>query len=617
MPSNKPKKSSKKSASTLHYAGTLGLTPLSNIKTQWDLKRHYYKSESDPQIETDILAIEVIYKAFAKKYAGKDFVSTPEKLATALSSYDALMDIPASKPILYFWYRSTLDAKDEKAEQKINLLSDRLTKVGNLTIFFSLAIGKIPKNQQASYLKHPKLQPYRYLLERIFLTAKHTLTEAEEKIMALKSTPARSLWINATDKILNKRHVTYKKKSLPLNEAIEKVSAVEVSERPKLWSIVRSEFKLLSEFAEPELNAIVIDKKINDELRGYKNAYESKVQGNENDLVSVEALVASISGKGFALSRKFYELKAKAHGVNSLSYASKYDPLGTESHIPFVDAVEICRDVFYGVKNDYGEFFDGMLQNGQIDVYPKGGRSGGAFMSSDTGVPPFVFLNHVNDFKSLETLAHEMGHALHTSRSKLHQPVRYQDYSTTTAETASTLFENLVFDAVYEQSDAATKLTLMHDRILRDISTIQRQIAFFNFEREMHSLIRTQGAASKEELAALLTKQLRAHLGKGVTVDDDDGYSFVYISHFRSMFYVYTYAYGLLMSNLMVQNYRDDKRYVDKIDQFLGMGGSNTVENIFKTIGINASKIETFERSLASIEKNVQEFGKLVSKRPK
>ena len=82
-------------------------------------------------------------------------------------------------------------------------------------------------------------------------------------------------------------------------------------------------------------------KKINDELRGYTKAYESKVQGNENDLRSVEALVESISDKGFALSRKFYELKAKAHGVTSLPYASKYDPIGHEPVIPFKEAVDI------------------------------------------------------------------------------------------------------------------------------------------------------------------------------------------------------------------------------------------------------------------------------------
>ncbi len=593
------------------------ILPDITIKTEWDLKKHYYQSESDPQIEIDIKAIEHTYAAFAKKFAGKDFTSTAEKLAAALKAQDALIAIPASKPILYYWYRQTLDATDQKAEQQINLISDRLTKTGNQTIFFTLAIGKIPKATQKQYLKDTKLEPYRYLLSQIFETAKHNLTEAEEKIMSLKSTPARSLWVNGTDKILNKRMITYKKKSMPLNEAIEKVSAVEPVERPKLWAVVRDELKSLSEIAENEMNAIVIDKKINDELRGYTKPYQATVQSYENDLTAVEALVESISTKGFALSRKFYELKAKAHGVTSLPYASKYDPMGEEIHIPYGEAADICRDVFYGVKNEYGEFFDEMLAGGHIDVYPRKNRSGGAFMSSDTGIPIFVFLNQVDTFKSLETLAHEMGHALHSHRSKASQPARYQDYSTTTAETASTLFENLVFDSVYRQSDDATRFTLMHDRLTRDISTIQRQIAFFNFEREMHMLIRTQGAASKEELATLLVKQLKAHLGKGVDVADDDGYSFVYIGHFRAMFYVYSYAYGLLMSSLMSQNYIADNSYATEIDKFLTSGGNNTVENIFKSIGIDAHKLETFETSLSVLEKNINEFGRLMKKKGK
>lgn len=608
--------SKKKRPSNFNYTPTATL-PIIAIKTEWDLKKHYYTSESDPQIEIDIKAVEAEYVAFAKKFAGKDFTSTPLKLAAALKTQDALIAIPASKPILYYWYRQTLDATDQKAEQQINLISDRLTKTGNQTIFFSLAIGKIPKATQKQYLKDPILEPYRYLLSQIFETAKHNLTEAEEKIMSLKSTPARSLWVNGTDKILNKRSITYKKQSMPLNEAIEKVSAIDVSERPKLWKVITNELKSLSEIAENEMNAIVIDKKINDELRGYTKPYQATVQSYENDLTAVEALVESISTKGFALSRKFYELKAKAHGVETLPYASKYDPMGKEIHIPFADATDICRDVFYGVKNEYGEFFDEMLAGGNLDVYPRKNRSGGAFMSSDTNIPIFVFLNQVDTFKSLETLAHEMGHALHSYRSKASQPARYQDYSTTTAETASTLFENLVFDSVYRQSDDATRFTLMHDRLTRDISTIQRQIAFFNFEREMHMLIRTQGAASKEELATLLVKQLKAHLGKGVDVADDDGYSFVYIGHFRAMFYVYSYAYGLLMSSLMSQNYIADNSYATQIDKFLTSGGNNTVENIFKSIGIDAHKLETFETSLSVLEKNINEFGRLLKKRGK
>ena len=130
----------------------------------------------------------------------------------------------------------------------------------------------------------------------------------------------------------------------------------------------------------------------------------------------------------------------------------------------------------------------------------------------------------------------------------------------------------------------------------------------------MHSLIRTQGAASKEELAKLLVIQLRAHLGKGVKVEDDDGYSFVYIGHFRSMFYVYTYAYGLLMSTIMAEHLKADPSYIKQIDTFLQAGGSDTVENIFRSIGIDAHKLSTFEASLGSLEHNVAEFGRLTKK---
>jgi oligoendopeptidase F len=367
--------------------------------------------------------------------------------------------------------------------------------------------------------------------------------------------------------------------------------------------------------AEHELNAIVLDKKINDELRGYKKPYESKVLANENTLSSVEALVATISERGFALSKDFYKAKAALHGVSILPYASRYDSIGPDPKISFTDAVEICRDVFYKTKHEYGTFFDEMLSKGHIDVYPRARRSGGAFMSSDVGQPTMVFLNQVDTFKSLETLAHEMGHAIHSSRSKVGQPSYYEHYSTTTAETASTFFENLVYDAVYEQVDSDTRLLLLHERIMRDIATIQRQIAFFNFECTLHHTIRTEGAMTAEHIASTLAGHLRAHLGPAISVTDDDGYSFVYIGHFRSMFYVYTYAYGLLMSNVMRTKLRNDPKYIARVDTFLQSGGSNTVEHIFKSIGIKANKHETFLASLEAHAADIKEFSRLVKKR--
>ena len=235
-------------------------------------------------------------------------------------------------------------------------------------------------------------------------------------------------------------------------------------------------------------------------------------------------------------------------------------------------------------------------------------------MSEEIGHPVHVFLNHVPNFKSLETLAHEMGHAIHAHRSAVNSPF-YQSFSIVTAETASTLFENLVFDAVYNQASEKDKAILLHDRITRDISTIERQIAFFNAELEMHDTIHAHGSMQNHEFAACMEKHLKSYLGPSVRVTKEDGNSYVYVSHLRYGFYVYSYAFGLLMSTLMSQKYKEDKSYIEKIDKFLSAGSSDTVVNIFKSIGIDTTKEDTFLKALDNHAADIIAFEKMVNKR--
>ncbi len=608
---SKPKKNPKK----FPYQPNQELPKIIN-QTKWDLETLFYSGTADEQLEKDLKKVESLFASFSRKYQKLDFMATPETLASALKDYFALDDKVSAKPALYFWYRNVLDTHDHEAEKQSNLISDRFTKAGNQLIFFTLKIGHLEKKRQAIFLKSEVLAPYKYFLKTIFNNAKYELSEAEEKILNLKNLPSYSLWVSGTEKILQRQTVTFQKKTYPLNEALEKIAEVKPSERTPLWKATRAVLKNNALVAENELNAIILDKKIEDELRGYKTPYEAKVLANENNLRSVEALVETVSDRGFALSRQFYKLKASLAGVENFNYANRFDPLtrSPEPIIDFATAAEICRDVFYGVKNEYGEFFDNMLTKGHIDAFPKPGRGGGAFMSTTINTPILVFLNHTNTFRSLETLAHEMGHALHSHRTKASQPTYYQNYSLTTAETASTLFENLVFEAIYKQVDDKAKITLLHDRLIRDISTIQRQIAFFNFEKRIHEIVRTEGAITHERLAQCFANELRAYLGKGINVEDDDGYSFVMVSHFRSMFYVYTYAYGLLMSNLMNQRYQSDPDYITKIDEFLCSGSKDNVENIFKNIGIRADRTETFNESLNAMADSIKELSRLTKK---
>lgn len=603
-----------KKAKQFSYTPTNELPPLGKIKTEWDLKGHYYKSENDPQIEKDAKKYERAIRAFVKRYKHSNFTSSAKKLLTALKDNEKIAEMPhGSKVISYFYYRTNKNAGDTVANRFSTLFAERFKKLANEALFFHLEIGKIPPAKQKEYLQDPSLTKYHYFLAEIFTEAKHHLTEAEERILTLRSGTSRSMWAEAVSKTVSKRQITFKGKQYALPEALESIDNLSWSEKSKLWSLILDEMVQIGEFAEHELSAIVTHAKVTDELRGYKKPYSATVAAYENDEKSVEALVDAITTKGFPLSRRFYKLKAKLHGKDHIPYVNKYDPIGSLEKPDAETCIDICRDSFYTLDNRYGEIFDMMLENGHIDFYPKAGKRGGAFMHGDVGLPTYVMLNHTDDFKSLQTMAHEVGHAIHGEISKA-QPAIYEDFSITTAETASTLFEQFVSDTVFEKLEEKHKASYLHDKITRDIATVQRQTAFFNFELEMHNHIREHGLATKEELAHMLQQHLKVHLGPAVEVTERDGYTFVFVGHFRYGFYVYTYTYGHLVSNLMVQRYRQDKTYLHKINGFLSAGGKDTVENIFKEANINTRKVETFTESLKTHEQEIKTLEKLTKK---
>ncbi len=603
MTSKKPLKRSKK------------ITRKAAYKEVWDLSGLYYKNERDPRIEADLKAAEDAYAGFAKKYVRSDFASSPSILAKALSEKEAILGEPRfSRPSRYYSFRRAINARDAVAEKQLNLISDRLTKAGNRVLFFSVQLSKVSKPQQRIFLQAPELARYRYYLSELFRSGQHTLSEAEERILNLQAGVSYEMWVDGTEKIVSTTSLKYKNKQMPLPEAIETISTLPAKERVKLWQLVLDKLAEIAPVAENEYNAIITNAKTMDELRGYQQPYSGTVMQYEYDEASLLSLVEVVTTKGFKLSDEFYKLKAKLHGTKQLPYEHRNLPIGTPKPIPYSHAVTICRDVFYSVDQRFGEIFESMLEKGQVDVFPRQGKRGGAFMSNGIGHPTHVFLNHTNDFQSLETLAHEMGHAFHSEFSKIQSPF-YENYSICTAETASTLFENLVFDAVYEKSNDKEKCVLLHDRILRDISTIQRQIAFFNCELEIHRTIRDHGAMTKEELAAVTAKHLRSYLGKSVSVTERDGLSFVYINHFRYGFYVFTYAFGLIMSAAIANRYKQDKSELKNIEKLFASGGSDSVKNIFKGIGIATDSKATYEAGLDRLAKDIAEFKRLMAKK--
>lgn len=582
------------------------------IKTQWDLSC-FYRDENDPKIEKEIGAIESANSKFEKKYKNKDFTKSSKTLLSALDDYLDLFEVSErSHAMRYFAFRFDLNSEDSVAQAMITKIGNRLTLSQNKTTFFGVELSKIPKSKQIVFLKDRKLEFYNYFLRNIFNNAKYVLTEKEEQMTDLLGNTSYSLWVEGQEKLLSGQTVSFKGENLPIQKAISMIPELPKKDRYLLHGKVSEVLKSISHFAEAEINAVYNFKKVMDERRGYRKPYSASVLAYQNDEKTIENLVSMVT-KYFRVSKRFYKLHARILGIKKLSVSDRAVKLGQiKRKFDFEESVEIVGEIFKKIGPKYNDIFCSLLENGKVDVYPKKSKRGGAYCAPVHNMPTMIFLNHTNDLNSLETLAHEMGHAIHTELSKK-QSLLYRDYPMSSAEVASTFFEQVVIGEIESQLTDKEKTILLHTKLVSDVATIFRQIACFNFELELHKRIRAEGQISKFEIAKLLKKHLESYMGEAFEVKIDDGYFFVPWSHIRRFFYVYSYAYGQIISRAFYENWKKDPKYIEKIHRFLSAGGSKSPKNIFRDCGIDINDPKFFEDGLKSIEKDVRRLEKLVS----
>lgn len=579
-------------------------------KTEWDLS-NIYKGDIKKEVAKDLAKIKSAYLKFAKKYRkDKKHLKNPKALLIALEEFEKLSkNISGERPYFYYAYRKEINNADPEAEAELNKLAEFFANLGNEVEFFMLEIAKVPKDVQKRFLNSKELKPLKYLLEKLFENAKHYLTEPEEKILNLKSQTSRGMWVSGFEKLLSNQTVEFGQKEMPISEAMGKMRNLPTKDRRELHTKIMKKLQSISDFAESEINAVVTDKKINDKLKGFKTPEEATIKGYENNPKTVSDLIKTVSGN-FSIPHRFYKIKAEMLGEKTLSYADRTAKVGDiETKIILQESIEKTVKSFNQASPEFGAYVEKMFENGQVDVYPKKGKSGGAFCSSSSNLPTFILLNHTDDFNSLTTLAHEMGHALHGKYSKSQRPA-YEDYTIAVAEVASTFFENLVFEEALKNINETERMILLHDKIQDDVNTIFRQVACFNFEKELHERIRKEGFLQKESIAELMNKHMQSYLGPTFDLTIEDGYFFATWSHIRRFFYVYSYAFGQIISDALYQRYKKDKKEVSNVIKFLSAGGSDTPENIFKSIGIKVDK-KLFETGLKRVEKNIEELEKL------
>jgi len=549
---------------------------------------------------------------FAQKWSkNKEYLKSPEALKEAFDEVEEIfsLGLDNSWENNYYYLKMVTKSDDAEIRAKLNQAENLTIELNNLMKFFFLDLGKIEQEKREIFLRSPLLKDYKHFLKKRFDNAKYDLSEKEEKILSLTNTGSYSMWVEGFMRVLSKaeKKIEDLDGNLITKNFSELQDLVSDSSQDLRERATRAFNEILvenSDFAESEINAILQLRKINDQIRGFDRP--DKKRHLEDDIESevVDILIETVN-ENFDVSKRYYELKSKLFGFKKLKYSERNISFGkVKSDYNFEEAVKIIRKVFGDLDSSFLEIFNNMLNDGRIDVFPKKGKISGAFCyyGESKFFPIYVLLNFNGKLREIETLAHEMGHAIHGKFKKENQNSLNRESLKSIAEVPSIFMEDFVFEELKKYANKEEQLALMMEKLNDDISTIFRQTAFYNFELELHANFRKRGYLSLEEIGQIFKAHLKIYLGDFVEFDEGSQNWWMYIVHFRYYFYVYSYVSGLLISKSMQRSYKENKEFIEKFKKVLAAGSSKSPKEIFMDIGIDITKKDFWKRGIDEVK---------------
>jgi len=593
-------------------------------KTTWNLKL-FFKGDNDPEMEKQRGIIKKESYKFINKWKDRDdYLEDPKILKEALDEYEnwqRFYSVDGNEG-LYFSLRIEQDQNNPKLKARVNKIQDFANKIWNDIRFFTFRLAKISKENQEKLLKSEDLKIYKHFLEKIFANSEYLLTEPEEKILSLKSTTAYVNWKKMTFKFLLKeeREVFTEKGKKEVKNFLEILSLTSSKKKKVRDSAIEAFDDILEEFsdlAEVEMNSVLKDKQINDDLRGFSRPDLFRHIIDDVDSSTVDILVET-ARSNFDISRKFYKLKAKLLKVDKLKYQERNIEYGNvDKNYSYEEAVGIVYQTLENIDKKFAEIFQGYVEKGQIDVFPKKGKKYGALCYGKLiSQPSFLLVNFVGKIRDIITISHEVGHGIHNELRKGKQS-NALNFNTAhfSAEIASTFMEDFVFEKILKEADDAEfRLSVMMMKLESDVSEIFRQISFYLFEKELHSEFRSKGYLSKEEIGKIFKKNMKEYMGNSVEFPSGSENGWVYVKNFRSFFYNYQYASGFLISKYFQETIKEDPSFIEKFKYFLSVGGSDCPKNIFSELGISIENEIFWKKGIKEVEDLLKETEKLAKK---
>lgn len=566
------------------------------------------------------------YKFIDKWRNRHDYLDKPEILEEALNEYEKIhREFSAyGDESFYFHLKQEIAQNDPEIKAKCRNVDEFATRIENDLKFFELNIAKIKPDSQDKFLKFPGLLPYRHFLERLFAESKHLLSEAEEKIMNLKAPVAYKNWAKLTAGFLSseEREILVESGALEAKSFSEIFSYMKNKDKKIRDNAAKSINDILAKYretAEVEINSVLLNKKIDDELRSFENPISSRLLSDDIDPEIVETMISAVT-TNFNISNDYYELKAKLLGLKKLEYHERNVEYGNiEKNIDFKRAIEILRKAFSGLDKQFLEILEQFLEKRLIDVCPAKGKRDGAFCSANLLTEPtYVMLNFNGTVSDVSTFAHEMGHAINDELMKKSQNSINFGTSLAVAEVASTFMEDFALQELQKEADPELRLSIVMAKLDGDMGSIFRQIACINFEKELHDLFRQKGYLSKDEIGELFQKHMKSYMGEFVEQSEGSENWWIYWNHIRSYFYNYSYANGLLISKALQALVKKDTKAIGKVKSILSAGLSSSPQEIFARVGIDLTQedfwiqgLKEAEELLLEAKSLAKQFGKI------
>ena len=587
----------------------------SEVKTEntWKLEDIYPDQKAWDQAYDEIKELKKKVADYEGKLTDADKIKSVFELEDTISEKLERLYVYAHLSHDHDTTNPTYQALSQKAK-KLNV------EIGEALSFITPEILTLPEQELDALIESPTLAGYKFTLQEIKREKAHVLSKTEEALLAqvgnLSQAPQHIFGM------INNADIKFPKIQDENGNEVELThgSYIQFLENPNR-EVRRRAFKAVYETYAKQKNTIAATLNANvnknmfySKVRKYPSVLEMYLYGDNIPKDVYTNLIDTIH-ESLPLLHRYMNLRKKLLGVDELHMYDLFAPLVEEYKwdITYDEAKQMVLDGLKPLGDNYLGVLKGSFENRWIDVYENEGKRTGAYSWGAYGTHPFVLLNHKDNLNSMFTLAHEMGHALHSYFSDEALAYRDAQYTIFLAEVASTTNEALLMDYLLKKStDPKQKLYLLTYYADQFRTTVFRQTMFAEFEKIVHERAESGESLTPQDLSKIYYDLNVKYHGEGMHVDQDIEMEWARIPHFYTSFYVYKYATGFsAATSFSKQILEEGQPAVDRYLGFLKSGGSDYSINILSKAGVDMSSPQPIREAMSVFEQIIEQMEQL------